>query len=342
MKNSDLCGLVSVIVPTYNGEKYLEETLLSVFSQTYGKYEVIVIDDGSVTDDVKNICGKYKKRLKYIRQDNKGLSAARNAGIRNSSGEYIAFLDDDDIWHSEKLEKQVGYYEQLKTRGIKAGLIYTGVQECGEDGSFMYNVLWKSSGRNYDKLVYVDFVSYGGSTVMLKSSVLEDVGYFDEKLSCSEDYDLWLRIAKKYPIYSLDEFLVKFRNRRRSLSKDPDEMINAGNIILEKVFSDGDAGVVNGGIKERAIKNHKYYYALRWKNAAYDRLFIGMDGAAFRDCIMKGYSMDRSLFGFKVLIYYVLSYVSPSLCKYIKDLKKDAHKDVIMDVSDLRCDLAHE
>jgi hypothetical protein len=67
-----------------------------------------------------------------------------------------------------------------------------------------------------------------------------------------------------------------------------------------------------------------------------------MDGAAFRDCIMKGYSMDRSLFGFKVLIYYVLSYVSPSLCKYIKDLKKDAHKDVIMDVSDLRCDLAHE
>src|SRR3989338_1834678 len=124
----DMNPMVSVLIPTFNGEKYLEDAILSVFAQTYKDYELIIVDDGSKTREVEKICKKYYDRLKYIRQENRGISAARNNGIVNSNGKYIALLDDDDLWAPEKLEKQVKYYEELKRQGRNVGLIYTGHQ----------------------------------------------------------------------------------------------------------------------------------------------------------------------------------------------------------------------
>ena len=124
--------MVSVIIPCYNCEKYLEEALQSAFNQTYKNYEVVVVDDGSTSNAVAEICRKYKDKLKYFRQENRGQSAAKNAGIYNSSGTYLAFLDADDVWLSEKLDKQVSYYEEFKKEGRRVWLIYTGIQYITE------------------------------------------------------------------------------------------------------------------------------------------------------------------------------------------------------------------
>lgn len=335
--------LVSVVIPAYNSERYLEEALASVFLQTYAPYEVIVVDDGSTTKGVARVCGRYQKMLKYIWQENKGLSGARNTGILNSGGEYLAFLDSDDSWLPEKLKKQVRYYEELNVRGVLAGLVYTGVQECCEDGSFLYNFLWKSAGPSYEKLLLADFIAYGGSSVMVKRCVLDDVGLFDEALRCAEDYDLWLRIAKKYPLYSINECLVKFRNTRGSLSKNPEKMIRAKELILEKVFRDEALTQRLGSVsKEKIIKSHHWYSALRWKNAAYEHLFGALDGKTFREYIRKGRALDRSLFGSKVFVYYLLSYLSPVFCRMLKKLKKEPHRDILMDIKDLNVERTHD
>lgn len=327
---------VSVIIPTYNGERYIEEAILSVLGQTYKDHELIVVDDGSVTDATKKICERYSGKLTYVRQENKGLAAARNTGIRNSKGRYVAFLDDDDVWLPEKLGKQIGFYEDLKKKGICAGLIYTGVQEWGKNGEFLYNHLWKSDGYNYKTMLFIDFIGYGGSSVMISRQVLDDVGYFDESLQRSEDYDMWLRIAKKYPIYSLDEFLTKYRNKDISLSKDPAAMILGTDRVLRKILKTEDD--MDEKMKERLIKHFKRFSALRWKIAAYECLFENADGKMFRDYVRKGFLLDRSHFGFKVLVYYLLSFVAPSLCPRIRRLKDEKCEDIILNVKDLKLD----
>ncbi|MDF4756482.1 glycosyltransferase family A protein, partial [Vibrio parahaemolyticus] len=102
--------LVSVIVPLYNAEKYIEETMESILNQTYKNIEIVIVDDGSKDQSssiVKNLKKKYPEQIKYILQENQGVSVARNTGIENASGEYISFLDSDDLWHPTKIEKQI-------------------------------------------------------------------------------------------------------------------------------------------------------------------------------------------------------------------------------------------
>lgn len=334
--------LVSVLISTYNGEKYLDETLHSVFAQTYKNYEVVVIDDGSLTDEVAKICAKYKDKLKYIRQENKGLSLSRNAGIDNSQGEYIAFIDDDDLWLPEKLEKQVAYYEELKTRNIMPGLIYTGLQYISEEGRHQYRCLIRSSGDIYRILIFKNFIGTP-SSVMIARSILDDVGLFDEGIKICNDYDLWLRIAGKYKVYSLNEFLTKYRNWAASLSKNIPLITYELHLILEIILASNPGRGLSGGIKNNLTRHYKRDIATRWKNAAYEYLFDRGDAKTFRKYIRNGYQSDSTLFDLRVAIYYILSFFSVSLCQKIKRLKhgekgqgKDKFRDWIDDVEALK------
>ena len=106
--------LVSIILPTFNRSHIIDRAITSVFGQTYTNYELIVIDDGS-TDDTQALIMGHGDKIHYIKQDNHGVSAARNAGIRVAKGDYIAFIDSDDAWHSEKLEAQISFFNENKT-----------------------------------------------------------------------------------------------------------------------------------------------------------------------------------------------------------------------------------
>ncbi|MCH8124942.1 glycosyltransferase [candidate division KSB1 bacterium] len=197
---------VSVIVPTYNREHFLQECIESVLSQTFKDFELIVVDDGS-TDQTEDILKQYEGKLHYKKQEQKGPSSARNTGIQYSAGEWICFLDSDDLWLPGKLAAQMKFFAE--TRDIK--VCYT--EEIWYRKNNRVNPAKKHqkySGWIYQKMLPLCIIS--PSSVMIHHSVLDLIGTFDEELPACEDYDLWLRIGAGYPIYLLQEQLIIKRN----------------------------------------------------------------------------------------------------------------------------------
>ena len=220
---------VSVIIPTYNHARLLEKALASVFAQTFKEYEVIVVNDGS-TDDTAQVVAKFGTRVKYIEQANRGVSSARNRGIRESRGRYIAFLDPDDTWFPDKLEKQITLLEAR----TELGFVYASARAVDEDGNFLGNKPDRVHSNTLEELLRRNFIPT--LTVVVRREFLEGVGYFDEELSGPEDYHLWLRLATRHPFYGLPEAVATYLVSKNSLSR-----INPyGNRIMvrEKLLSD--------------------------------------------------------------------------------------------------------
>lgn len=224
---------VSVIVPAYNAMDYLSESLQSVFNQTFDDYEVIVVDDGS-EDDVKVWATEIEDpRFRLVSQENRGLAGARNTGIRESRGEYLAFLDADDSWHESKLERQV----QVLDSQQHVGLVYCWMRLVDPKGSptgrFVKN---GSTGMVWEQLLIRNCVG-SGSTPMVRRSCFEAVGHFDENLgSYMEDRDMWLRIAPHYAFEVVKTVLVDYRQHPSSASKDWNSMARSAKIILDKAL----------------------------------------------------------------------------------------------------------
>ncbi len=194
--------LVSIIIPTYNRSYCISEALDSIFGQTYGHYELIVVDDGS-TDDTARVLDRYAGRLNSLRTHHAGPSAARNTGIRASRGDYMAFLDSDDLWTARKLEQQVHFF----SKNPDARICQT--EEIWIRNGIRVNPMKKHkkySGWIFRQCLPLCIVS--PSAVMLHRSIFDRVGLFDETLAACEDYDLWLRIAPHYPIYLIDKPLI--------------------------------------------------------------------------------------------------------------------------------------
>lgn len=193
---------VSVVIPVFNRPDFLKEAIDSVLSQSYANNEIIVVDDGS-TDATASVIDSYGDSVKKIRQDNKGVSSARNAGIRASKFDLISFLDSDDLWMKNKLERQVSFFEENRDAIIcQTGEVWVRkgkkVNPCKKHE--------KQSGMIFEQSLHLCLVS--PSAVMLRKAVFDDFGYFNENFPACEDYDLWLRISCAAPIYLLDENLV--------------------------------------------------------------------------------------------------------------------------------------
>ena len=196
-------AIVSVIIPTFNRARKVVRAVKSVLSQTYADLEIIVVDDAS-TDDTANSMAQFRGRIAYIvHSSNLGVSAARNTGIRNSSGPLIAFLDSDDYWLPEKAALQVEFFEQHPQAKV-----------CQTEEIWVRNGRrvnpkkkhLKPSGDIFEPSLKRCLVS--PSSVMLKRSLLEEVGPFDEDLPACEDYDLWLRISCRHAVHLIREHLV--------------------------------------------------------------------------------------------------------------------------------------
>ncbi len=194
---------VSIIIPTFNRALKVARAISSALYQTFTDYEIIVVDDGS-NDGTADSLSQFRHHIKYLpHPKNRGVSAARNTGIKASSAPLIAFLDSDDYWLPEKLSAQMEFFSQnrqavaCQTEEI---WIRKGVRVNPR------NKHLKSSGNIFGLSLKLCLVS--PSAVMVKRSLLKEVGLFDEDLPACEDYDLWLRIASRYPVYLIQRPLV--------------------------------------------------------------------------------------------------------------------------------------
>jgi len=220
MKSRCEIPIVSVIIPVYNAEKYISETIESVISQTYTDWEIIAVDDGS-TDGSTKILKKYEQQLSQrfyvIVQKNSGISAARNTAIKISKGKYIAFLDHDDLWLPKILDKQVELLDSNK----ELGLVYSDNYMIGSDNNLKNKSIFlckRYRGDVFNDLFLRNFIPL--LTVVIRRDVLNKVGMFNQKYKIAEEYDLFLRIADQYPIDFVDEPLAKYRVHDENSSKD--------------------------------------------------------------------------------------------------------------------------
>ncbi len=201
---------VSVIVPTYNRVHMVTEAIDSILNQTFKDFELIIVDNYS-SDDTESIVKSYvDKRIRYFRNQNNGLvSVNRNYGIEKSHGEYIAFLDDDDLWLPEKLEKQVELLDSNK----ELALVYSDCYIIDGDGSLRENTYFHGirpfRENVFNELLKGNFIPM--LTVAVRREALDKVGVFNLRYKICQDYDLWLRIAKYYPIDFIEQPLAKYR-----------------------------------------------------------------------------------------------------------------------------------
>jgi glycosyltransferase involved in cell wall biosynthesis len=224
--------LVSVVITNYNYGRYLSECIDSVLTQTYPTIDVIVVDDGS-TDTSLAVLQHFSSRITIISQRNKGVSAARNAGIFKSKGEWVAFLDADDAWRPEKLQEQSEYFADSSV-----GMIFCGLEYVDDDGTCLGYA--QAIVRRDILSQLVTFSSPpigGGSTAVVRADLLRTLGGFDESLSAPEDLDMWIRIAAEHEIRAVTAPLVKYRRHSGSLGSKVDLFESNNYRVLTKAFS---------------------------------------------------------------------------------------------------------
>jgi len=229
---------VSVVIPTYNSGRFVADAITSVLEQTCPPCEIIVVDDGS-TDSTEKVLRCFNGKIKYLRQANLGPSAARNAGINAAQGEYICFLDADDLWVPQKLELQVSFMEAHRDVGILVSdheeFNSLGVTLDSFLGAKKFSSELRLTGPIHDafmKLVIENFVST--PTVMLRKMCLDKSGLFDESLRSVEDRDLWLRIAANFKLACLPKVVCKRRLHNSNVSKEYEPSMRGRIKVLEK------------------------------------------------------------------------------------------------------------
>lgn len=205
---------VTVVIPAFNCEAYIVETLKSVFAQTYAATEVIVVDDGS-SDQTRERVSEFRGRVQYVRQENAGVSRARNRGIACAKGEYIAFLDADDIWLPDKLMKQVAMLSAEKNKEcVHTNYALLLISSSGWTES---PAKWEPARKNYLS-EFIHGRRFRMSSLLVSKKCIDDIGGFDEKIPgrYSEDLDLFLRISEKVRIGYIGDPLVLYRRHGNS------------------------------------------------------------------------------------------------------------------------------
>lgn len=209
---------ISVIIPLYNEEKAIVHTLESVFAQTFTDYEVIVVNDGSTDKSESTVQTIKNDKLRIISQINAGVAAARNTGIAHSQGEYIAFLDADDVWHPDYLKKQAATIAKFPDEVAFATAIYV-ENKAKKPQPALYNFPLPAEPKPLDYFQNsLKSSIIHTSAVIIKKEITETVGVFDTSIKSGQDTDLWIRIGLKYPIVFTPEMLSTYTYTAGSLS----------------------------------------------------------------------------------------------------------------------------
>lgn len=269
--------LISVIIPAYNAEKHIRETLRSVLDQTYEHLEVIVVDDGSQdrTAEIVRGVAAEDERVRLLQQQNSGVAAARNLGIEHSSGKFIAPLDADDAWYPQKIEAQLERFEECDN---SIGMVYAWTVDIDKDGAIQGapppeilegDILWP--------LLYVNLIGCA-SVPLIRRSVLQEVGFYDERLRAygqgCEDWDLYLRVAEHFYVGVVPEYLVRYYRAASTMSRNGDSMAGSYEAVIRalrvrqpdlpgKLFS-WSAGNFYAYLANMSYTDWKFGQTLRW------------------------------------------------------------------------------
>ena len=276
MRNKEKNPLVSVVIPTYNRAWVIKEAVDSVLAQDYKDFELIIVDDGS-TDNTSDVLASYGEDVRVLFQENKGVSAARNRGVAEASGQLVAFLDSDDLWLPKKLSMQVEFFNKTPDALI-----------CQTEEVWIRNGIRvnpkkrhkKPSGMIFEPSLGLCLVS--PSAVMIRRDLLDREGGFDETLPACEDYDLWLRLSSRFPVYLIETpLIIKRGGHDDQLSKrtglDKFRIKAMENIIKSGILSADQhraalkmltikCGIYAAGCRRRGREEEaRYYEALQEK-----------------------------------------------------------------------------
>jgi glycosyltransferase involved in cell wall biosynthesis len=219
---------VSIVIACYNHGRFLGEAIGSILSQTVAPAEIIVVDDGS-TDDTAAVAGRYS-RVHYLYQSNKGVSAARNRGMAESAGSHIVFLDADDRFLPGALEAGIACF----ARNPRCGFVFGAYRDIAVDGSVLSGTRTCRRKRDYYRaLCQGNFIGMI-ATVMFSRAALESIQGHNTTLRTAEDYDVYLRIARNYPISHHKELVAEYRHHESSVSRDKAHMLEGSLSVLEQ------------------------------------------------------------------------------------------------------------
>ena len=231
---------VSVVIPAFQSEARIGRTLAGLRRQTFADFEVVVVNDGSTdrTSEIVRLATAADGRIRLVEQDNAGIAAARNCGIEHARGDVLAFLDDDDLWHPEKLSLQVARLDASPGAAVVSCLSAL----VDADGRLLgWRIGGTPEGDVYREMLEWDMVS-GGSVALVARAPLEEAGGFDASLPDRADWDLWIRLARRHAFTCVPRTLVGYTRRAGSVSQSYDRMIEHGRRVLAKARRD-DAGI---------------------------------------------------------------------------------------------------
>jgi glycosyltransferase involved in cell wall biosynthesis len=303
--------LVSVVMTTYNRAKYISDAIKSVLDQTFGDFELVIVDDGSTDDTLRIIKSFNDKRIKYYFQNNAGQNPARNAGIIISNGEYIAMIDSDDMWDRHKLEKQV---DILDTH-TDIGLVYCGTTFIDENNRTIYKKpIIGYKGNVLDKLLMTNFL-YNGSCPLFRKSCIKKTGLFDTAFKRMTDWEFYLRFAIYYKFWGIKEYLLKYRIHNETMSNDFRNYESWGFKILDKIFS-------YNGFPADYLKYKNRAYAMRFRYMGI-RCFEKRFMKEAREYFNNGFNRDiKTLFTSDMPFYYSLSYLPFETVDFFRKIRK--------------------
>lgn len=289
---------VSVIIPVYNCEKFIRDAIQSVVEQTYPNLEIIVADDGSV-DNTKNQVINYFPSVSYYYQKNKGVAAARNLGLQKSTGEYIAFLDSDDVWLPDKISKQM---EQIDNNP-EIKIVHTNIK-VKSDGQIRDSAYPSDhqEGRMFENLL-LQTGSVVCSTFLVKKECIEKVGNFDEELRTAEDVHLFLRLAYYYDFYYINEALVIKNHHGSNLTDLNNIYFGSGTLSslekIEQLFPEYSRG-------KSEIMRRAFYLRARLRASAYLQKGDYKNGFQF---LIKALNYQKTLHNFLSVSYQMIKIV---------------------------------
>ncbi len=239
---------ISVIIPAYNQGHFLEAAVGSVLAQTYPSLEALIIDDGS-KDNTAEVARTFKDpRVRYIYQDNRGLSAARNTGIRHATGEYFSYLDSDDEFLADKLALLLEAFERQSNLGLAAGQAIP----IDEDGCQVGKIFDTGLPENPAELLLGNPLHVG--SILVSRSWQEKAGFFDESLRSYEDWDMWLRLARAgCPMKSIARPVSLYRFHTAQMTRDGSQMTEATFAVLDKVFASPDLPLAWQALENQAF-----------------------------------------------------------------------------------------
>lgn len=252
---------VSIVMAAYNAGPYIEQAITSILAQTYSNFEIVIINDGSI-DNTESEVEKFlpHDKIKYIHQKNSGQTAAKNKGIKESVGDFVAFCDADDFWHPKKLAKQL-----LKFDEKSIGVVYSDIQSVNGTGNHIKNheTLDGKEGNLLNELLFNNFIPFG--TAIIRRSCLSQNQGFNEKYKMGIDWDLWLRISTNWNFAFIPEKLYFYREWEGQMSRNYNGRYTGAQTILKNFYS-ANSDKIHRSIYRKALSdiyaNYSYHISL--------------------------------------------------------------------------------